>query len=109
MNNWVGLNGYLLDGRLEIDNNRSERSIKSFIIGRKAWLFSNTPKGAQSSAMIYSMVESDKENRLKPFNYLIWLLESLPNVDIANVKVLDTFLPWSDSVPQDCRMPSPTE
>lgn len=105
LNHWDSLIGYLLDGRLEIDNNRSERSIKPFVLGRKAWLFSNTPKGARSSAIIYSIVESAKENRLKPFNYLIWLLECLPNVNIDDVKVLDGFLPWSVSVPLSCRMP----
>jgi hypothetical protein len=46
------------DGRLEIDNNRSERSIKPFVIGRKNWLFANTAKGAAASAMIYSIVET---------------------------------------------------
>lgn len=46
----------MLDGRLEIDNNRSERSIKPFVIGRKAWLFSNTPRGAKASSVIYSIV-----------------------------------------------------
>ena len=107
LNHWDGLNGYLLDGRLEIDNNRSERSIKSFVLGRKAWLFSNTPRGAMSSAMIYSIVESARESRLKPFDYLIWLLENLPNVDMDDIKVLDSFMPWADSVPMSCRMPVP--
>ena len=106
LNHWEGLNTYLLDGRLEIDSNRAERSIKPFVMGRKAWLFSNTPVGAASSATIYSIVESAKENQLKPFDYLIWLLEHLPNADLADVKVLDGFLPWSDSVPLSCRMPS---
>lgn len=48
------LMGYLQDGRLEISNNRAERSIKPFVIGRKNWLFSNTPKGAKASAVYYS-------------------------------------------------------
>ncbi len=51
-NQWSKLSAFLLDGRLEIDNNRGERSIKPFVIGRKNWLFSNTPKGATSSATI---------------------------------------------------------
>jgi hypothetical protein len=53
---------YLTDGRLELDNNRAERSIKPFVIGRKGWLFSNTPRGAKASATIYSIVETAKEN-----------------------------------------------
>jgi hypothetical protein len=107
LNHWDGLNAYLLDGRLEIDNSRSERSIKSFVMGRKSWLFSNTPKGAQSSAIIYSVIESAKENHLKPMQYLIWLFEQMPNAAIDDVKVLDRFLPWSDAIPDSCRMPSP--
>jgi hypothetical protein len=59
----------LLDGRLELSNNRAERSIKPFVIGRKNWLFNNTPKGTVASAMIYSIVETTKENGLNPFEY----------------------------------------
>ncbi|NLJ79934.1 MAG: transposase [Firmicutes bacterium] len=70
LNQWDKLNGFLLDGRLKIDNNRAERSIKPFVIGRKNFLFSQTPKGAAASAMIYSMVESAKENNLKTYEYL---------------------------------------
>ena len=50
---------YLMDGRLEISNNRAERSIKPFVIGRKNLLFANTPRGARASAIIYSMIEID--------------------------------------------------
>jgi hypothetical protein len=60
----------LLDGRLELSNNRAERSIKPFVIGRKNWMFNNTPKGAKASAMIYSIVETAKENAVNPFDYL---------------------------------------
>ena len=58
------------------------------------------------SAIIFRMVESAKANHLKTFDYLFWLLESLPNVDMADVKVLDAFLPWSHSCnfPQNCRV-----
>ena len=52
---------------LELDNNRSERSIKPFVIGRKNWMFSNTPRGATASATIYSIIETAKENGLNPF------------------------------------------
>lgn len=52
----------LLDGRLELSNNRGERAMKPFIIGRKNWLFSNTPRGVKSSAIIYSIIETGKEN-----------------------------------------------
>ena len=94
----------MLDGRLEIDNNRSERSIKPFVIGRKNWLFSNTPKGAIASATIYSIVETAKENRLKPFEYLKYLFEQLPNLEIKDQNAVDTLLPWSALLPDYCRM-----
>lgn len=104
LNQWDNLNRFLLDGRLEIDNNRSERSIKPFVIGRKNFLFSNTPRGANGSAIIYSIIETAKENSLKPFEYLQYLFEQLPNVDIS-AAVVDTLLPWSDALPANCRMP----
>ena len=67
-----------LDGRLELSNDRVERSVRPFALGRKNWLFSNTPKGADASAAIYSIVETAKANGLEPFEYLKFLLESLP-------------------------------
>ncbi len=91
------------DGRLEIDNNRSERSIKPFVVGRKNWLFANTQRGARASAVIYSIVETAKENGLNPFNYLSYIFEKLPNSNINDPNVLDKFLPWSDTLPANCR------
>src|SRR5690606_40164112 len=73
LNHWKELNNFLLDGRLELSNNRSERSIKPFVIGRKNFLFCITPRGAKASATTYSIVESAKENGLKPFEYLTYL------------------------------------
>jgi len=105
LNQWEKLNNFLLDGRLEIDNNRAERSIKPFVIGRKNFLFSNTPRGAKGSAIIYSIIETAKENHLKPFNYLTYLFERLPNVDTDDHAVIDSLLPWSTALPDDCRMP----
>lgn len=64
LNQWEKLTAFLKDGRLEIDNNRSERSIKPFVIGRKNWLFANTPRGASARAAIYSVIETAKENGL---------------------------------------------
>ena len=105
-NQWERLTTFLEDGRLEIDNNRSERSIKPFVIGRKNWLFSNTAKGAQASAIIYSIVETAKENNLNPLNYLTYVFEQLPSIDIENEKALDELLPWSIAIPTDCRVPN---
>lgn len=77
------LENVFLDGRLELSNNRAERSIRPFAIGLKNWLFSNTPHGASASAMFYSIIETAKENGLKPFEYLKYVLETAPNLDIA--------------------------
>lgn len=68
-----------LDGRLELSNNRAERAVRPFAIGRKNWLFSNTPNGADASCSVYSIVETAKANGLNPFAYLKFLLEQLPN------------------------------
>ncbi len=70
LNNWQGLNNYLLDGRLRIDNNDSERSIKPFAVGRKNWMFCATTKGAKASANIYSIIETCKVNKINPYDYL---------------------------------------
>lgn len=99
LNQWAKLTRFLEDGRLEIDNNRAERSIKPFVIGRKNWLFANTPKGANASATIYSIVETAKENGLDPFAYLAYLFKVLPNESIVDQSVLDQFLPWSEHLP----------
>ena len=72
------LSNFLLDGRTELSNNRAERSIKPFVIGRKNWLFSNTPKGARMSAVLYSLIESAKENGLNPYEYLTKVFKSAP-------------------------------
>ena len=101
-NQWAKLEKFLLDGRLELDNNRSERSIKPFVIGRKNWLFANTPKGAKASATIYSIVESAKENGLNPYTYLQYLFERLPNIDLEDPNAIDELLPWSSGLPDEC-------
>jgi len=94
------LENIFLDGRLELSNNRCERTIKNFVMGRKAWLFSNTPNGAAASSIMYSIIETAKENGLHPFHYIKFLLEMLP---IAASNNLNAFLPWSDSLPDYCR------
>ena len=77
---WPYLTRYLEDGRLELSNNRAERSMKPFVMGRKNWLFANTPGGAQASSVIYSLIETAKENGLDPYRYLLWLLQNAPQL-----------------------------
>ncbi|WP_106061456.1 IS66 family transposase, partial [Clostridium vincentii] len=84
LSQWKYLENYLLDGRCEISNNRAERSIKPFVIGRKNFLFSDTVRGAKASATIYSIVETAKENGLNPMKYLTFLFEKIPNMDFKN-------------------------
>jgi len=87
-----------LDGRLELSNNRAERAVRPFAIGRKNWLFCNTPAGADASAAIYSIVETAKANGLRPFRYLQFLLEHLP----AGCSLLDC-LPWGAPAQALCK------
>jgi transposase len=98
------LKGFLKDGRLEMDNNRAERTIRNFVMGRKNWLFSNSQKGADSSAIVYSVVESAKENNLIPFKYIEFLLNKLPNMDIENLELIDKLLPWSEDLPDELKL-----
>jgi len=78
------LERYILDGRLEISNNRAERSIKPFVIDRKNFLFSNTPRGAKASAVMFSLIETAKENGLNPYEYLVCVFKNAPNLNIRN-------------------------
>jgi transposase len=98
---WPYLKNFFLDGRLELSNNRAERSIKPFVIGRKNWLFSNSQKGAKASSVIYSVIQTAIENGLKPFEYLKLLFETLPNCTTGQIENL---LPWSPVVQQKCKV-----
>ena len=91
-NQWPKLIRYIEDGRLTIDNNRAERAVKPFVIGRKAWLFANTRTGATASATLYSMVETAKINGLEPYKYLTALFEKLPTAN--NQEALAKLLPY---------------
>jgi len=98
---------YLTDGRLEISNNRAERSLKPFVIGRKNWLFSNTPAGARSSAIYYSLIETAKENGLNPYEYLTWILTQMPNLGKAGyASSVDELLPGSTVLPEKVFSPT---
>lgn len=90
---WDKLCRYVDDGRLSIDNNRSERAIKSFVIGRNNGMFSATPHGAAASAVLYSLVITARENGLTPYDYLRHALSIMPTLKTrADVQQL---LPWN--------------
>tara|TARA_R110001592_G_C13092588_1_gene743527 strand:- start:34 stop:1557 length:1524 start_codon:yes stop_codon:yes gene_type:complete len=97
LNQWPKLIRYIEDGRLNIDNNRAERAIKPFVIGRKNFLFSNTVSGAHASSVLYSLVESAKANNLVPFDYLHHVINVLSEHD--DDESLDQLLPWNVSLP----------
>ncbi len=94
---------YLNDGRLELDNNKAERAIKPFVIGRKNWLFSNTPNGARSSAILYSIVQTCLLNKINPYKYLAFVLDYLANNKINQIKLNDV-LPYSQNIIDDFNM-----
>lgn len=92
-----------LDGRLDFSNNRCERSIRPFAIGRNNWMFSFCEKGAESSAIIYSIVETALANGLVPFLYLKFLFETLPNIPKER---FSDCLPWNPNVLGFCKTPT---
>ena len=94
------LSNFLKDGRIQLSNNLAEQSIKMFVIGRKNWLFSNTPNGANSSSIIYSIIQTAIANNLKPMHYLEYVFEQIQlNKDLQ----ISEILPWSESIPEKCK------
>lgn len=91
--NWRRLVRYTEGGHLPIDNNRAENAIRPFVIGRKNWLFSDTPKGATASAQIYSLIETAKANGQEPYAWLRHVLERLPTAN--SVEDYEALLPWN--------------
>ena len=71
------LSNFLKDERIQLSNNLAEQSIKMFVIGRKNWLFSNTPNGANASSIIYSIIQTAIANNLRPMHYLEYVFEQL--------------------------------
>lgn len=89
---WSRLVRYTERGDLPLDNNRAENAIRPFVIGRKNWLFADTPKGASASAVIYSLVETAKANGHEPYAYLRHVLSALPKAN--SVEDVEQLLPW---------------
>jgi transposase len=92
LNYWQALTRYVENGELGIDNNITERDIRPFMTGRKNWMFAQSVKGAQASAILYSIVMTCRANDINPYFYFQKLLEELPNrVEGAD---LSDLLPW---------------
>ncbi len=98
------LGNYFQNGSCAISNNIAENAIRPFTVGRKNWLFSDTPNGAKASADIYSIVETAKANGLDVFKYFELLLTVLPSMEfLTNPDILEELLPWNRSVQKICK------
>ncbi len=97
---------FLEEAVVPLDNNECERAIRPFTIGRKNWVLIDSMQGAQSSAVIYSIVETAKANHLKIYEYMKYLLEELPKyVQDLNGEIPESLMPWSQDLPQELRKP----
>ncbi len=96
-NQWPQLVRSLDDGRLEVDNNRCENALRPFVLGRKAWLFSDTPAGAEASARHYGLVETAKANGCEPYAYLRRVFTDLPKA--TTLAEIEALLPWNVARP----------
>ena len=97
---------FLTDGEVPIDDSASERALRNFTIGRKNWVTINTVRGAQASAIIYSITETARANNLNVYYYIKHLLTELPQLIDKNGNIeqslLEPLMPWSKSLPADC-------
>jgi len=100
-NEWGKLIRYLDEGRVEIDNNGAENSIRPFVLGRKNWLFSTSVKGVKASANLYSLIETAKTNGLEPYAYLRTLFTELPKPETA--EAIEVLLPENIKMDQTTR------
>ena len=93
LNQWDRLTGYCENGHLHISNILAENAIRPMAIGRRNWLFSDTPNGARGSATCYSLIETAKANGLEPYAYIRYVLEHIAAAD--TVEKLEMLLPWN--------------
>jgi transposase len=93
LNQWKNLTAYCDDGHVRISNILAENAIRPFAIGRKNWLFSDTPNGAHASATCYSLIETAKANGLEPNDYIRHVLENISDAD--TIEKLEELLPWN--------------
>jgi len=92
---------YLEDGRCSLSNNPSENSLRLVTLGRKNWLFSDSPEDANASMVVYTMVEMAKAYGLHPYNYLKYLLDSRPGTDTTDAELKD-LVPWNEKARIEC-------
>jgi transposase len=99
LNQWDLLVGYCEDGRLHISNALAENAIRPLAVGRRNWLFSDTPRGARASATCFSLVETAKANGLEPYAYLNHILADIGSADTLDK--LEALLPWNIKLTAD--------
>jgi len=92
LNNWDALVRYTQDGRLDIDNNAAERSIRGMGVGRRNYLFFGSDSGGERAAIIYALIETCKLNQIDPQCYLQYVLERIADHPINRIEEL---LPWN--------------
>ncbi len=93
---------YLKDGACSLSNNLSENSIRPLVVGRKNWLFNDTPAGADASMKIYSMIETAKANELDTHKYLAFLLDHRPSGEMSDDE-LEQLAPWGKLDQETCK------
>ena len=93
VNHWEGLTNYLKDGRLEFDNNGTERENKSFAMGRKNYLFADTVEGAIALCNLFSIVRTAILHDLDPYQYLATLFERISYCE--TIEDYEALLPWN--------------
>lgn len=93
LNQWPYLTGYCEHGYLHISNVLAENAIRPFAVGRRAWLFADTTRGARASATCYSLIETAKANQLEPSAYIHYVLDRIGEAD--TLEKLEALLPWN--------------
>lgn len=93
INQWDHLVRYCEHGQLRISNVLAENAIRPFAVGRRAWLFSDTPEGANASAAMFSLIETAKANGLEPYAYMQWVIDNIATADTD--EALDALMPWN--------------
>lgn len=98
------LKTFLDDPMVPLDNNDAERSIRKFCVGKHSWHVIDSPNGAESSAILYSITETAKANGLKPYDYFVYLFNGiLSHMDDSPNDYIDELLPWSEKIPDSVR------
>ena len=98
-NQKTALCAFVEHGNVPISNNLAENAIRPFVVGRKNWLFCDTVRGAESSAIVYSLVETAKANGIDPYDYLFYVLSVLPyfGKSVSHER-LASLMPWADEI-----------